>query len=98
MKRFGGGGERAIYQKMLVFLFSLRHSSKTFLCLRRIERDIILNVQDVHIKYRYSGQVLMKLDFLDKFWKNSQISQNFLEVEESVFRPDNGCNTHSGMK
>ena len=87
-----------LFTRICRFLFSLRRSPNTFLCLRRIQRDIILKVQGVHIKYRYSGQVLMKLDFLDKFWKNSQISQKLLEVEESVFLSDNGCNAHSSMK
>ena len=44
----------------------------------------MLNARSVHVKFRYSGQVLMKVNFLDKFWKNSQISRKQLKVEESV--------------
>jgi hypothetical protein len=52
-----------------VFLFSLQILSETFLILRRIQRDIIINV------HRSSCQVpLLLSDFnVDRFSKNTQI-------------------------
>jgi hypothetical protein len=35
--------------------------SETFLILRRIQRDIIINYIGLHVKYRYCYQILMKL-------------------------------------
>jgi hypothetical protein len=37
--------------------------SETFLIIRRIYRDIVINVKSAHVKYRYSCHILMKLEF-----------------------------------
>ena len=45
---FRGG---VIEQEMFEFLFSLQLLSETFLTLRRIHRDTIINVHILHVKY-----------------------------------------------
>ena len=55
--------------------------SETFLVLRRIQRDMIINVHTrvgLHVKYRYACQILMKLEFSQQIIK-TQIS-NFVKI------------------
>jgi hypothetical protein len=44
---------------------------ETILTLRRIERDMIKIYFGIYMTYRYSSQVLLKLDFFYKFSKNT---------------------------
>jgi hypothetical protein len=59
-----------------VFWFSLPLSSQTFLILRRIWRDIIINVFTPSYKVVV---ILLKLEFLDRFSNNTQI-WNFMKI------------------
>jgi hypothetical protein len=56
--------KRSIANKICVPILST-NLSETFLSLRRIQRGIIINVQyiGVRVKYRYSCQMVMKLEF-----------------------------------
>jgi len=40
---------------------------------------MIMTVHSSSSSARYSCQILMKLDFLERFWKNAQIS-NFMKI------------------
>ena len=52
--------EKKLLNTKCVFWFSLQLLSKKFLILRRIERDIVINVRRLHVKYP-----LFFLDFMD---------------------------------
>ena len=55
--------EKKIYCKLNVFWFSLQILSETFFILGRTERDMIKMCICLHVKYRYSCQILMKIEF-----------------------------------
>ena len=80
-----------------MFRFSLQLLSETFLILRRTERDIIQNV------YRSSCKVpaiLVRfewnLNFLDRFLKNTQVS-NFVEIRLERER-EPSCSVRSDIR
>ena len=55
--------------------FRLQFLSETFLILRRIQNDIILNVQKSSFNIPiYSCQILIKIEFDESFSKKTQIS------------------------
>jgi hypothetical protein len=56
---------------MCVVILSATLSEK-FLILRRIQRDIVINVYRCYCKYRYSCQILIKL--FDRYFKITEIS------------------------
>ena len=64
--------------------------SQIFLILRRNERDVIKMYTGLHIKYRYSCQLLTYFEFLDTFSENSQISQSIKisPMEAELFHAD----------
>jgi hypothetical protein len=63
-----------------MFWFSLQPLSKTFLILRRNERDMIKKMYIGHVQYPlFLSGVLINLNFLDKFSKNTRIS-NFMKI------------------
>jgi hypothetical protein len=71
---------RKLLNTKCVFLFSLQFLSETFFILRRNERDIIKNVywssckvSAIIVRLKYG------LNFLDRFSKNTQIS-NFMKI------------------
>jgi hypothetical protein len=76
---FRGGGGKSLKMKC-VFSFSLQLVFETFLILRRIERDIVINVESLHVKC-----TLFVSDFNETwiFWtdlrKMSQIS-NLIKI------------------
>jgi len=61
-----------------VFWFSLQFLSETFLILRRIHRDIIININNSSCKVPVTlVRFLMKLKFVDRFSKNTL---NFMKI------------------
>ena len=83
-----------IFDKFLnikcVFLFFLLRLSETFFIIRRIERDVINMYAGLHIKSRYSCQILMKLEFCRQISKNTQISNlmNICAVGAELFHAE----------
>jgi len=74
--------------------------SETFLILRRFQRDIIINV------HWSSGKVPViparfeiKFNFLDRFWKNTQISnfKKFRTMEAELFHADGQTDSRTDM-
>jgi hypothetical protein len=53
--------KKDIEHKIRVLIFP-QFLSETFLILRRTERGVIKNVYCLHVKYRYSCQILMNLE------------------------------------
>jgi hypothetical protein len=71
-------GAKLLYIKCIVW-FSL-HLSETFLVLRRIRRDIIINVHSSSSKVpAFLVGFLLNLDFLYRYSKNSQMS-NLMKI------------------
>jgi hypothetical protein len=57
-----------------VFRYSLQILPETFLILKRNERDTNINVYCLHVKYRYSSQILAKHEFSREiFYRSSSI-------------------------
>jgi hypothetical protein len=65
-------GKEFIEHNMRVLIFSTV-LSKTFLILRRNERDIVKMLIGIHVKYRYCCQILMKLEFSLQIFEKYQI-------------------------
>jgi len=63
---------------MRVLIFST-NLSKTFLILRRNERDMIKMYIGLHVKYRYSCHILMELELFRQIYENNQIS-TFMKI------------------
>jgi uncharacterized protein YbaR (Trm112 family) len=61
-----------------LYNFCLKH-----LILRRTERDIIKTRIGLHINYPYSCQILIKLEFIDRFSKITQI-YNFMTIRPVI--------------
>jgi len=71
--------DKNVFNIKCVFLLFLELSSKTFLLLRRIQRNIIKIYTALHVTYCtcYSRQILIKLEFSQKiFEKKSNIKFN----------------------
>jgi hypothetical protein len=69
-----------------VFLFTLQHLSETFIILRRIERDIIINVHGCSCKVPaflsdFNETLIFSTDFREIF--KHKISQNSVQWESS---------------
>jgi hypothetical protein len=54
---------------------------QTFLILRRNERDVIKMYTGLHMRYRYSCQILTYFDFFITFSENSQISNSMKSLQ-----------------
>jgi hypothetical protein len=68
-------GEKKSLNIKCVLWFSLQLLLKTFLTLRRIQRNIVINVKMSSSKNtRYSCQILIKFEFPRQIFKNAQIS------------------------
>jgi hypothetical protein len=68
--------KKGVKYELGVFIFSII-LSETFLVLRIIKRDIIVNVHP--LKYPLFFQILIKLEFSNRFSKYTQIS-NFITI------------------
>ena len=71
--------KKMLFNMKCVIRFSLLHLSETFLILRINERGMIKMHIDLHVKYHYSCQILMKLEFSQQILKKvhkHQISCN----------------------
>ena len=79
--------EKKLLNTKCVFWFSLQHLSKTFLILRRAERDIIINIITHQVKYRIFLWECNENPILEIFEKNSkyQISWKYVQCETSFF-------------
>jgi hypothetical protein len=76
--------------KICVLRFSTT-MSEIFLILRRIQQDIIVNAGRPSRRVpRYSSRILIKLHFLGRFWKNTQITNSvkIIPVEAEMFGSD----------
>ena len=73
---FGG---KKLQNVKCVFWCSLQLPSKIFLILRKIQKDNIMNVNRSSYKVTFSCQILVDLNFIFRFSKNTQIS-NFMET------------------
>jgi len=63
-----------------VFWFSIQRLYETLLNPRRNEREIWWTMYTVFTQsIRYSCQILLNSNFLDRFWKNTQMS-NFIKI------------------
>jgi hypothetical protein len=72
--------EKQLLSVKCVFLYSLQLLFVTIFILRRIQRDVIEDVREYYCTlFRYSWQNLVTLSFLDKFLKNTKIS-NFIKT------------------
>jgi len=78
-----------------VFLFSLQLWLETFLTLRRIQRDIIINVHRSSCKLSVIF-VRFNLNFLDRFSKDIQISyfMKIRPVGAELFRAERRTEKH----
>ena len=74
----------------IVFSFSLQLLSKTYLILKTPERDVIKMHIGLHVKHPLFLSHFNELNFLDKFSKNTQISDfmKILLVGAEVFHMD----------
>jgi hypothetical protein len=83
--------------QMCALIFS-RTLSETFLILRRIHGDIIAKVYTKVImeSTRYSSHILIKLHFLDRFRKDTQILNSIivLPVEAELVHADRQTDRH----
>jgi hypothetical protein len=73
-------GKKKLLNTKYVFVFSVQLLTETFFILRRIKRDIVINVHTSLCKVPviivgFSG----KLKFLNRFWIQAQIS-NFINT------------------
>jgi len=68
--------------------FDFLYNSETFLILRRNEWEMIINVSSgLHVKCRYSCQILMKLEFLQIFffkYSNINLHENLSRGSQVV--------------
>ena len=80
-----------------VFWFSLQALSETVSILKRIERNIVINVQRLHVKYPlFLSDSNETLIFPNRFSKNNQIS-NFIKirsVKAELLQADGRTDTH----
>ena len=81
---------RKLLNIKFVFWFSLQFLSRTFLILR-VEWDII-NVRMPSCKVPVICQILIKLNFLDRFSKNTQID-NFMQILRCSMQVDGQTQT-----
>jgi hypothetical protein len=76
-----------------VFWFPLQLLSKTFLILRRIQRDIFINVKSLHVKYPlfsdFNETSIFSTDFRKKKLKY-QVSSKSVQWEPSCFMRTDG--------
>jgi hypothetical protein len=67
--------------KTFVSIFTTKYLSGTFLILRKIHRDIIINVLGIHIKYRLFLSDLLKLEY---YQQNFEVYSN-IKFHENPF-------------
>ena len=91
LKRHSFRGRGGIIEHKMCFKFWLQLSSEIFLVLRRIERDIIVNVHRSSSTH-YSFQILTKLEFSQQiFEKRNTLVSNFMNIHlvgAALFRAD----------
>ena len=76
--------------------FDFFYNFETFLILRRIQRDIIKKHIGLHVKYRYSCEILMKLGFSRQIFEKCLISDfiNIRPVGAELFHADKRTDRH----
>jgi hypothetical protein len=74
-----------------VFWFSPQVLPETFRVLRITERDKIINLCSLHVKYRHSSSMLINLGFsrqIFEIWSNLKVNENPSIGEAELFRAD----------
>ena len=69
-----------------VFRVSVQFLSETFLILRRSERDMIKNVYRSSCRVPVLCQILLTLEFLDRFSENTKTPYQFVDSPSSESR------------
>jgi len=77
-----------------VFWFSLQGLSGTFLILRRIQRDIVINIHIFMRNSRYSSHIVMNLEFSRQIFEK----QSNIKFHEKCVQFEQSCSIRKGTQ